>query len=465
MTASARRVLAAIAAETGWAAQPDALEIVDGPAAIASTLPLSDIAAGVHGALAIAAAKFHQLRGGAALTPFVDRRRAGLALAGNEYLTIDGEAPATWDPITGYYRTADDGWLYLHGNFQHLRDGLLALFGAGNERADMAAKLAEWSAAAAEEAAQTRGLCAMRLRTRAEWEAHPQQAALAKQPLICFAPLGRPDERTPPPAGARPLDGVRVLDLSRVIAGPMAGRALAELGADVLHISGPHLPFIEPLVVDTGFSKRNAHVDLREAAGREALCALIRTADVMIDAYRPDALAARGFGAKALAALNPGLVHVSLSAFSAIGPWGGRRGYDSYVQAGVGMATARADTPPRRLACQPLDYLTGALGAFAAILGLIRRADDGCAATLSLARTAIWLWEMADLLGPEPAPPARNPTIAETAAEGALFACPSDFGALRALAPPWGFREIAPVLAPPRRLGADAPRWVQTLPA
>lgn len=458
------RALALVEAEAGFAAGAlRRVEIEPGESAMPGSPPLSDIAAGVYGALAGAAALIHERRGGARLTPFVSHRGAGLALAGNEYLTVNGEAPESWDPITGWYR-AQDEWIYLHGNFPHLRDGLLALFGARNDRASMAARLAGWRADDAERAAQGRGLCAMRFRTATEWRAHPQHAALETQNLIQAAP--RPAPPSPPrPAGAAPLSGFRALDLSRVIAGPMAGRALAELGADVLRVSGPHLPFIEPLIIDTGFSKRNAHVDLREESGRETLRALIRDADVLIDAYRPGALAARGFGAEALAKLNPGLIHVALSAFSAAGPWGGRRGYDSYVQAGAGFAEARRDGPPQRLACQPLDYLTGALAALAAMKGLLGRVDGegGLSATLSLARTALWLREMEAALGPEPAPPARKPTIAEATEEGLRFFIGSEFGAIGALRSPHGFREEAPRLAPPRRLGADAPSWAQAL--
>lgn len=469
MTAAARRVLDDIAAGVDWAltgrVNSGSLEIRDGPAAIASLLPVSDIAAGAYGALALAAATLHARRGGDWLCPFVDQRRAGLAMAGNEYLAVNGAAPQSWDPITGCYRCAD-GWLYLHANFPHLRDGLLALFGAEATRPALAARLQEWRAAEAEEKAQARGLCAMRLRTPAEWEAHPQRAALAARRLIATRPGG--DANLLPPAGTLPLSGVRVLDLSRVIAGPMAGRALSELGADVLRVSAPHLSFVEPLVIDTGFGKRNACIDLREEAGRATLRALVSSADVIIDAYRPGALAAKGFGAQEARALNPRLVHIGLSAFDTVGPWAGRRGYDSYIQAGTGFtAPDEPGAAPMRLACQPLDYLTGCLGAFAAVIGLLRRMEGagGAAATLSLARTAIWLRDMAGALGPEATPPARNPDRDAVDAEGAIFGTESDFGAVRALAPPYGFKRAALRLGPPRRLGADAPIWLQELPA
>ena len=462
MTGPARAALASVLSEAGWAADVGALELRDGPAAIASPLPVSDIAAGCYGALALAGAAYGAKRG-LRLSPWVDRRLAGLANAGNEYLTIDGEAPKTWGNITGYYRCRDGGSVYCHGIFEHLRDGLLDLFSAEDTRESMAARLAGWTADEAEEAGQARGLCVMKLRTRAEWEAHPQFAALSRQRLIESEALGIGTPVAPAPAKTLPLEGVRVLDLTRVIAGPMAGRALAEMGADVMRVSGPGLPFIEPLLYDTGFGKRNAEIDLRTEAGRGTLAGLIREADVLIDGYRPGALAAKGFGAEALAALNPSLVLVEISAFSNVGPWAGRRGYDSYVQSGVGL-TAPADPadPPVRLPCQPLDYLTGCLSAFAAITGLIRRAERGGGSRMemSLARTAMWLQEMADALGPEPAPPARNPNIPEAADEGFIRKMGSGMGLIGSLAPPYGFREAeATWSTSPRGLGADAAAW------
>ncbi|MEO1611269.1 MAG: CoA transferase [Pseudomonadota bacterium] len=464
MTAAARAALASVMAEAGWDGDVARLEIADAPSAIASPLPISDAAAAAYGALALAAAEFGDLRG-VSLTPRVNRRLAGLANAGNEYLTVDGIAPKTWGNITGYYRCKDGGSVYCHGIFEHLRDGLLDLFGAEDDRASMAARLAAWTAEEAEAAGQSRGLCVMRQRTRAEWEAHPQRAELAAQPLLRIEPFsdGGGARRALPPLShdGGPLAGVRVLDLTRVIAGPMAGRALAELGADVLRVSGPGLPFIEPLVIDTGFGKRNAEINLRSEAGRATLAALIRDADILIDGYRPGALAAKGFGTEALAALNPGLIHVRVSAFSDVGPWAGRRGYDSYVQSGVGLtAPADPDDPPVRLPCQPLDYLTGCLSACGAILGLIRReaSGRGAVAEMSLARTAMWIWEMADALGPDPAPPARNPTEAEARGEGFIREMDSGFGKVGALAPPYGFKEReAEWRAPPLPLGTAAP--------
>ena len=251
-----------------------------------------------------------------------------------------------------------------------------------------------------------------------------------------------------------------MLDLTRVIAGPIIGRTLADFGAEVIRISSPHLPFIESLVINSGFGKRAAHVDLETAEGRDALAALVREADVLIDGYRPGALAGKGFGASDLAALNPGLVTVTLSAFGETGPWGGRRGYDTYVQGAVGLS---ADGPdgPSRLPCQPLDYLTGYLGAAAAMTALRRRMTEGGGwrSELALARTAQWLWEVTDRLGTEDAPPAKNPAPEDVT--DLMIEMSSDFGLVRALAPVVRLSDTPPEWrSPPVRLGTHAPRWM-----
>ncbi|MEM7269034.1 MAG: CoA transferase [Pseudomonadota bacterium] len=452
-----RSALASIEAASGWSSDSD-LRVEETPNLLSTALPISDMATAAYGALALAADQHHRSRGGKTTQPFVDRAHAGLAMAGNEYLTVDGAPPASWDPLTGYYKCGDDKFIYLHMNFPHHRDGALSVLGAAPDRDAVAAALMGFSAEQAEDALQTAGLCGMMQRSRPEWEAHPQQAALAAQPVVRIAQNGD-SARQPGPAGPLPLSGVRVLDLTRVIAGPMAGRALAELGAEVIRISAPDLPHIPALVIDTGFGKRAAYADLTTVDGCETLGALIAEADILIDGFRPSALAAKGFGADALAEMNPALTVVTISAFSDVGPWAGRRGYDSYVQGGVGLTTP--ETPgdrPVRLPCQPLDYLTGCLSAFGAVASLTM--GGGKLVEMSLARTAMWVWEMSDAL-PSDTPAEHNPSLEEAAEMGLLRRVSGPQGAISALAPPYGFGDRRALWSgPPPILGADPPEWL-----
>lgn len=461
MRRAVQDALSSILSSADWTPSRNDLVIRDNPAGVFGDLPVSDMAAAGYGALALAAADLHQARDGPRLTPFVDRRHAGIALTGNDYVRIDGETPDKWGAITGYFRCRDGAFVYLHGQFPHLRDGLLNLFGVEEDRVKMAEAVAKWSSDDAEAQGQARGLCVIKVRDRTEWETHDQFAALSQKPLVDLSLQGA--TKALPPAGALPLSGIRVLDLSRVIAGPMAGRALAELGADVIRISGPDLPNLEPLVIDTGFGKRAAFADIRTDEGRAALSRLIQDADILIDGFRPGALAAKGFSTENMISANPSLTIIDLSAFSNVGPWAGRRGYDSYVQAGMGLTSPLIKgEAPGRLSTQPLDYLAGALCAFGGVLSLLSRAAAGPRhVEMSLARTGMWVWEMADALPAEPSPPTENASFEALKADGLIRKMSSDFGQVEALAAPYGFDGgIVEWSGPPHRLGSSAPVWL-----
>ncbi|GGY23370.1 CoA transferase [Paludibacterium paludis] len=348
-------------------------------------------------ASALAAAHLWQLRGGAWQTVSVDRRAAEAEFRSERYLRVDGSAPPDpWDALAGLYRCGDGRWVRLHTNFPHHRQGLLDLLGCGGDREDVAAALRGWRAAAVEDALAERGLVGSMVRSFDEWDAHPQARALADLPVFTLERIGDAPAEPLPPA-LRPLSGVRVLDLTRIIAGPVGTRALAAHGAEVLLVTSPRLPSIPSLVIDTGRGKRSCQLDLTQAEDRGRLAHLLRQADVLVDGYRPGGLAGLGFGAEAAAALRPGMVCVSLSAYSHAGPWAGRRGFDSLVQAATGFNLAEAEAAgrnePLALPAQALDHAAGYLIALGAIAALSRRATEGGSwhVRVSLAQTARWL--------------------------------------------------------------------------
>lgn len=459
MSARTHAALQSVLAAAQWHDAPlDRLDLE--PAAgnvLPTSLPVAPCAAAVLSATGLAAAALQAQRGRGRPHVRVSLRSAALAMANADYLRVNGARVKSWDPITGYYR-ARDGWVYLHGNFPHLRDGLLRLFDVPNDREALAAAVAQRDAEDIERAAGERGLCAVKVRRRAEWSAHPQSRAACASPLVDIRRIGdAPPE--PLPDGERPASGVRVLDLSRVIAGPMVGRTLAEHGATVMLVSGLHLPSLEPLVIDTGFGKLSAALDLRTNEGAQRLRELIADASVFVDAYRPGSLERRGYGPAALAQSRPGLVYVSISAFSQAGPWAGRRGYDTLVCAATGYGYADADTPSR-LPCQPLDYLTGYLGAYGAMVALRRRAVEGGSwhVRLSLDRTAAWLWEMTDRLGREADVPGAKPGMDDV--DDLCTVTPSAFGELTHFKPIVDMPETPPRWdRPPVPLGTDPARW------
>ncbi len=434
------------------------LVIEERPKVLATPWPIGPMAAAVLGAVGIAASRIHEMRTGEKRQVTVDTRAAELSMASSNYLLLNGKPAKQMEPFTGFYQTAGGQWVYLHGNFQHLREGLIKMIGVGEDPSDVRTALLSWEAEEVEAEAIRRGLCAARVRSRAEWLEDPHCNAISRLPPIRFEKLGSAQKRELASGGNGPLAGLRMLDLSRVIAGPMAGRAMAEHGATVMLVSSPNLPSIVPLVIDTGFGKRSTFVDLDTVHGRDLLRSLALDADGFLDAYRPGALERRGFGPHDLARMKPGLISVSISAFGGPGPWQGRRGYDTLVQATTGMAY-REDQPPRLLPCQPLDYLTGDLCAFAAMVAAIRRHEEGGSwhASLSLAATAQWMWSMRDEIGDEPYP-AANPGSDEVS--DLLWRHDTAFGEVAALAPALRFDgEATRWRRPPVPLGSDPPTW------
>jgi crotonobetainyl-CoA:carnitine CoA-transferase CaiB-like acyl-CoA transferase len=375
----------------------EGLEIAGAEPVLPSSFRVDAAAAATIGAAGQAAALLHQARGGGAQTVRVALRHAAAEFRSEHLVRVAGEAPGEmWDPIAGLYPTGDGSWLRLHTNFPHHRAGVLRLLGCEGTREAVAKALRGWEAETFETAATDAGLCVAAARGFASWDAHPHAAFLAETPFRLARIAGAPPIALPP-AGPRPLDGIRVLDLTRVIAGPVAARTLAAHGADVLHITGPGVPNLPRLVVDTGRGKRAAELDLRTESGRARLRALVRGADVFLQSYRDGALAALGFSDGELAMLRPGLVIATLNAYGRTGPWGGKRGFDSLVQTATGFnlaeAEAAGEAKPRPLPCQALDHASGYLLALAIMAALQRRAREGGTwhAEATLAATGRWL--------------------------------------------------------------------------
>lgn len=304
-------------------------------------------------------------------------------------------APALWDAFAGDYRSAD-GWIRLHTNAPPHRAAMESVLGRHADRHALAQQVARWQAETLEQAIVDAGGCAAQMRSEKGWQQHAQGQAVRDEPLIAWQRGAAAPARNWPMPAARPLLGVRVLDLTRVIAGPVATRFLASLGAEVLRLDPPD--WDEPtLDEEMSCGKRRAVVDFTTAAGRETLRALLRQADVLVHGYRADALERLGFDAETRATLSPGLVDISLNAWGWGGAWRNRRGFDSLVQMACGIAERgmvwAASDRPTPLPVQALDHATGYLMAAAALEGLRQRRATGYGsqARLSLARTALLL--------------------------------------------------------------------------
>jgi crotonobetainyl-CoA:carnitine CoA-transferase CaiB-like acyl-CoA transferase len=410
------------------------------------------------GAVGLAASDLWRHRTGRAQEIAVDLRAAAASLRSNTYVLRDGKRPVSWDPLSGHYPTRDGRHMFLHTNHPHHRAGALRIAGAASDdREALAAAVAKWDGLAIEEAIAASNCVGGLTRSRAEWIAHPQGQAIARLPLMDITQIGEAPPRPLPP-GDRPLSGVRVLDLTRVLAGPTCGRVLAENGADVLHITAPHLPYQTELLMDTGHGKRCAFVDLREQAGIDTLKALVGEADIFTQGYRPGTIAARGFAPEALAALRPGIVSISLCAYGHEGPWAQRRGFDSIVQNVTGLAATNSSLEkPRNMPVQALDYVAGYLAALGAMVALARRIEQGGSwlVRVSLVQVAHWIASLGTV-------DAAGTPSDLTPDEVARLAMESDgpFGHLRHLGPVVQMSETPAFYAKPAEpLGTSPARW------
>ncbi|MFH8983886.1 CoA transferase [Streptomyces varsoviensis] len=364
-------------------------------------LPVRELARSTVAVASLAAAELAATRGGGPLPAVrVDEGAVATAFVSERHLRVDGRGASTFAPLSRFWRTAD-GWLRTHANYPHHRARLIAALGLDADAADerlveqAAAELAGRESEEVQETVYAAGGLAVAVRGPRNWAEHPQGAAVAGHPLLALDRTGDAPARTLPPAPARPAEGLRVLDLTRVIAGPVATRTLALLGADVLRVDSPRLPESQAAHSDTGFGKRSTVLDLGAPADRAAFEELLATADIVVTGYRPGALDRHGLAPEALIERRPGLIVAQLSAWGPYGPWGQRRGFDSLVQAASGIAAIEADRDghPGALPAQALDHGTGYLLAAAVLrAAALRQATGGSyLARLALAQTASWL--------------------------------------------------------------------------
>jgi len=415
------------------------------------------------GAVGLAVSDLWRLRTGKPQSVSIDLRAAAASLRSNTYVRRNGERPVSWDPLAGHYPTRDGRTMFLHTNHPHHRAGALRITGAKAEtREALAEAVAKWDGLAIEEAIAAGDCVGGLVRSRDEWNAHPHGVAVAGLPLIDIVKIGEAPARPLPPIksgeAGRPLSGVRVLDLTRVLAGPTSGRVLAENGAEVLHIAAPHLPYQSELLMDTGHGKRCAWIDLREPAGIETLTGLVREADVFTQGYRPGTLAARGFSPERLAELQPGIICVSICAYSHEGPWASRRGFDSIVQNVTGLsATQGTLEKPRNMPVQANDYIAGYLATLGAMVGLARRAEQGGSwlVRVSLVQVAHWIASLGTVDGSKGAAELADDELADLVTESI-----GPFGRLNHLRPIVQLSETPAFYARPAEpLGTSPARW------
>src|SRR6516165_2847531 len=397
---------------------PEPVMVAGVPGGLPSRLPAGDAAIACVATALTTAAVLQRHRGGLRPQVQLDAAHVATAIRSEAHLRVNGHSFGSgFAPLSRFWRAAD-GWVRTHGNYPWHQQALLQALGTTADPEAVGSAISERPAEAVEADVVAAGGVAAAVRAAGQWQQHPQAIASTGRPPIGGAVIEGAPPRRREPAG-RPASGLRVLDLTRVIAGPVATRYLAALGADVLRVDPPHRPELPLQCYDGLPGKRSAILDARTPDGLGRLHQLLDEADILVHGYRPGALDRFGLGTGSLAERHPGLVIVSLSAWGGPGPWSGRRGFDSLVQAasGIAMTESPDGDRPGALPCQLLDHGTGYLAAAAALEGVRRQSRTGGthAFALSLAATATWLLSAAT---PEPVPGAAAGPVPGAAASG-----------------------------------------------
>ncbi|CUW41694.1 putative Acyl-CoA transferase/carnitine dehydratase [Magnetospirillum sp. XM-1] len=373
-----------------------AIEITGSDPYFPTTHRVGEAAAAVLAAHSAAIAEIWRRRSGRRQRVTVDAGAAAISLESVLLMTRRGYPVPYTDiayPLTNFHPCRDGRAIHLHAGYPHLRNGLLELLDCPNSIESIRTRVAEWDSFALEDAIAERGLCGAVGRSREEWQAHPQGVWLATQPLISVERIGDSPPEPLRPA-TRPLSGIRVIDLTDVLAGPTATRTLAEQGASVLRIRAPERPIIPAFILDTGHGKRSTVMDLKREPEARRMRALLAEADIFAQNFRPGAVAGLGFSVEEAARLRPGIICMSLSCYGEGGPWSGRRGWEQLAQAVSGMAVADGSVAePKVSPVIPNDYITGYLAAYGMAVALLRRATEGGSyhVRVSLSRTAMWI--------------------------------------------------------------------------
>jgi CoA-transferase family III len=420
----------------------------------------------------LAANELWRMRTGRSQELEVDARHAAAALRSylhahpvGEPAVAPGAVARTTVMVTRIAAARDGRYVQLHGSFG---DGPAILSELGLDESATAEQLeaavAGRDAFELEAAFIARKVCGGVVRSKSEWADHPQGRSLAGRPVVSITRIGdAPPE--PLPDGDRPASGLRIVDLTRVLAGPTCAKTIAEHGADVLHISAPHLAGAGLFELETGIGKRQAAIDLNQAEQADTMRDLIRGADIFSQGYRLGTLSRRGFSPAQVAALRPGIVYVSENCYGHQGPWSERPGWEQLGQAATGMSFREGESAPDRVPrlapAAVNDYSTGYLAAYGAMMALVRRAREGGSwhVQVSLSQTCSWYQGLGDDNDPGGAVlDADDPAdVKEYTAEMDT----DDFGRIQYLTPALRMSETAPGWdRPPARPGAHEPAWL-----
>lgn len=448
----------------------------DGEVAISGADPVipakfkvGEIAASVLAAVGVAVTDIHQLKTGERQKVAMDVRRAAAAMRSGTYMSrpADGggweRSPMTPKreharAMTQPWQCKDGRWFLAHFNLPHLQKRVLGVLGCGPDLGEIEKAMASRDAQDLEDAVAEARACGSVVRSYEEWLAHPQGVALSAKPMVTIEKIADSDP-IPFPEGPRPLGGIRVLDLTRILAGPIAARTLAENGADVLMVTAEHLPQVMEHVMDTSHGKRSCFLDLKEADQYATFMDLVQSADVFSQGYRPGIMEGLGLGPAELAEKRPGIVYLSVDCYGAGGPLSDRAGWEQVAQAASGICMASGEPGrPRLLPAAVCDYTTGYNGAYGVLLALARRAREGGSyhVRVSLCQSAMFIQRQGQIAIPDP-----KIDIADAELDPIMAVSETGYGPMKHLVPIVEMSKTPPYWERPApALGADAPLWL-----
>ena len=399
---------------------PSELHISGSDPVLNSRFKLGEVAAAAHASVGVAVNDIWELKTSRRQKIQISVRSAAASLKSNKFIKTrqtNGEFLKLVDKdhefnrqLNGIYRTRDSRWVLPHFGLNHLRDRMLGLLEASPDQLSISKAVSKWDAIDLENAIAEMNLCGGMIRTNSEWIAEPHGKVLSEKPVVEILKIG-PSDPEPIPSGCRPLSGIKVLDLTRILAGPIAARTLAEHGADVLMVTAENLPQVHAYVADTSHGKRSCFVDIKENEGARKLKDLIIGADIFSQGYRPGAMEKLGFGPEELSEIRPGLIYLSINCYGFDGEFSDRGGWEQVAQIMTGLTTIENGSNkmnPQAFFQQVAanDYITGYLGAYGALLALARRAKEGGSyhVRVSLCQTAMMIYrngKIQDGLAPE----------------------------------------------------------------
>jgi crotonobetainyl-CoA:carnitine CoA-transferase CaiB-like acyl-CoA transferase len=455
--------------------QAGAVSVTGADPVFSTCFKIAETCAAVLGGVGVAISDLWELKTGRRQAVSIDARHAAAGLRSSVYLQRPGP-DGVFKPvvnkhhqamiaITQPWPTRDGRWVLPHFGLPNLQARMLKLLGCEPYPQSVAHAVAKWDALDLEAAIDEARVCGGLVRSNEEWLRHAHGQVLAAKPIVEIFKIGESDPE-PLPRDGRPLSGIRALDLTRILAGPMAARTLAEHGADVLMVAAERLPQISEHVLDTSHGKRSCFLDLTQRDDAACLRALIRGADVFSQGYRPGAISRLGFGPEEVAALRPGIIYVSINCYGGDGPFSHRAGWEQVAQTMTGLCyEGRTPTRPDGPALLPAaacDYTTGYLAAYGVLLALAERARNGGSYHLraSLCRSGMFIYRQGKV-----AFPGFGLDLSPTELDAICIESEPKTGPLRHLGPIMRLSETAPHWTRPTpQLGGDLPEWSELRP-